>query len=80
MSKLISTTATTHISQYSLDAGKEYGTQTKNEADLCGQLECEAGDFYDQLRSTASQKLTDVNALADIFVNIHQYVDVSRGT
>ena len=54
--------------------------QTKNEADLCGQLECEAGDFYDQLRSTASQKLTDVNALADIFVNIHQYVDVSRGT
>ena len=83
MSKLISTTtATTHISQYSLDTGKEYGTQTKNEADSCGQLECEAGDFYDQLRSTASQKLTDLNVLADIFVNIHQYVEVyvSHGT
>ena len=39
-----------------------------------GQLECEAGDFYDQLRSTASQKLTDLNVLADIFVNIHQYM------
>jgi hypothetical protein len=69
-------TSSTHLPQYSLDTEKRYGTCTKNPADSCGQLECEACRcpflFYDHLRWTAIQKLTDVTLLADILVTIYQ--------
>ena len=76
MSKGDTKTASTHLPQYSLDTEKSYGTCTKNPADFCGQLECEACRcpflFYDHLRWTAIQMLTDVTLLADILVTIYR--------
>ena len=74
-------TATTHLPQYSLDTEKEYSRCTKNHSESCGQLQCgqlqcEACRcpflFYDHLRWTAIQKLTDETVLADILVTIFQ--------
>ena len=69
-------TASTHLPQYSLDTEKKNGTRTKIPTDSCGQLECEECHcpflFYDHLRWTAIQKLTNVTPLAYILVTIYQ--------